>query len=60
MPLENDDFFSPINEEPEDLLAVDSKSSSTTNKKKKKKKKKKKAALLAAIGEDLLDSPVQS
>ena len=60
MPLENDDFFSPINEEPEDLLAVDSKSSSTINKKKKKKKKKKKAALLAAIGEDLLDSPVQS
>ena len=59
MPLENDDFFSPINEEPEDLLAVDSKSSSTTTKKKKKKKKKK-AALLAAIGEDLLDSPVQS
>jgi hypothetical protein len=58
MPLENDDFFSPIQEEPE-ALAIDTKSSSST-KKGKKKKKKKKAALLAAIGEDLLDSPVQS
>lgn len=38
-----------------------SKSSLTKSKKKKKKgKKKKKAQMLAAIGEDLLDSPVQS
>lgn len=33
---------------------------SKKSKKKKGKKKKKKAAMLAAIGEDLLDSPVQS
>jgi|Transcript_7003 hypothetical protein len=59
MPLENDDFFSPIQEEPE-ALAVDTNSSVSAKKKSRKKKKKKKAALLAAIGEDLLDSPVQS
>lgn len=57
MPLENDEFFTPIQEEPEDALMIDDKSVSS-KKKSKKKKKKKKAALLAAIGEDLLDSPV--
>jgi len=34
--------------------------SKSSKKKKKKKGKKKKAQMLAAIGEDLLDSPVQS
>ena len=57
MPVEQDDFFTPIQEEPEEPLVIDDQSTST-KKKGKKKKKKKKAAVLAAIGEDLLDSPV--
>jgi len=61
MPVESDDFFTPINEEPEDMIPIDDDDKSVLSKKKsKKKKKKKKAALLSAIGEDLLDSPVQS
>lgn len=58
MPLEQDDFFSPILEEQEEDAAA----KSTTSKKKKKgkrKKKPKKSTILAEIGEDL-DDPAES
>lgn len=58
MPLEGDDFFSPIMEEQEE--AGDKSSSSPSKKKKKgKKKKKKKTTILAEIGEDF-DDPAES
>jgi len=58
-----DDFFQPGNGDQndiEDKSVSEAPSRATKKSKKGKKKKKKKATALAAIGEDLLDSPVQS
>ena len=62
MHADKDDFFQPI---PEVNEQFDGTSSIATSRKKKKgkkgkKKKAKEAAALAAIGEDMLDSPMQS
>lgn len=53
----DNEFLAPAGDADDKSVASSSKSKS---KKKGKKKKKKKASVLASIGEDLLDSPVQS
>ena len=57
MPLEQDDFFTPILEEQEE--AADKSTTSKKKKKGKRKKKPKKSTILAVIGEDL-DIPAES
>ena len=58
----SDDFFEPVQENGDDdkSLGDASENRRKTKKGKGKKKKKKKGTALASIGEDLLDSPVQS